>query len=124
MIKIIEVIVKSFFFIDREKFLRDMVELSLKEKGLAIYTIDSAKDCIYLIKDLTPDLIIVDLDTLLPNLEDFFSGLDQDNIKPHILSIGTQDGWSKLGSYQSRFIAFEEKPLIASGMSDRFLKLC
>lgn len=124
MIKNVEVDVKSVFFIEGEKFLRDMLELIFKDRGLSIYTIESAADCVYLIDDLKPDLIVADLNTLIPNITPFFSALDEKGLSIPILALGHASTWDELKEFQSRFVGFEHKPLSPTGVIERFSKHC
>lgn len=56
---------KRVFFIESEKFLRDMAELLFKNRGYEIYTTAKIKDHFYLLDDLLPDVVVFDLGTVL-----------------------------------------------------------
>ncbi|MCK5882400.1 MAG: hypothetical protein KAG61_01830 [Bacteriovoracaceae bacterium] len=115
---------KSVFFIDKEKFLRTMLELVFKERGLDIYTIESGADCTYLIDDLTPDLIVADLATLSPDIETFFSSFEERNITVPILALGMESDWDQLEKFQDRFVGLEKKPLSPTGIVEKLEAYC
>lgn len=69
--------VKSVFYVEKEKFLRSLFESALKAKKREIHTVESLQDNLYLLEDLNPALIILDIETiektpdLIPALFDY-----------------------------------------------------
>lgn len=108
--------VKKVFYIEKEKFLRSMMELALKSKGAEIYTVESIADNFYLIDDLTPNLIIVDENTVT-NEE-----LDK------ILNYGIKCVSTRLPLNPESFKVQKvdlilEKPLVANSLATKILGL-
>lgn len=60
--------VKCVFYIEKEKFLRSLFETALKAKKIEIHTVESLRDNLYLLQDLHPSLIVLDLETVGPDL--------------------------------------------------------
>ncbi|MBF0206645.1 MAG: hypothetical protein HQK53_07125 [Oligoflexia bacterium] len=54
----------KIFIIDKIKFRCSMMELVLKSQGMEVFSVNSADDSLYLIKDLRPDLLILDGETI------------------------------------------------------------
>ena len=54
-------------YIEKEKFLRQLLEGVFKAKNAKIHTEDGIQDKFYLIEDLKPSIIIVDLETVNEN---------------------------------------------------------
>ncbi len=111
----------SIFYIEKEKFLRTMMENICKNKGIDVYTIDSAEDCLYLIKDLASDLIIIDLETTKGCLSTFLDSLKDDQISASILATGQQSDWEDIGDLKGKFSHFEPKPLVVDGLLERLI---
>jgi len=63
--------VKLIFWIEKNDFSRNLFEKILKAQGYNFYGLSSVEDFSYLIKDLSPDLIVVETKTALLNKEHF-----------------------------------------------------
>jgi response regulator RpfG family c-di-GMP phosphodiesterase len=55
---------RSVYWVDQESFLRMMVEKTLKLAEIEIYTTASVDNDAYIIKDISPDLLVWDVSTL------------------------------------------------------------
>lgn len=105
---------KNIFYIESEKFLRDMLEFAFKAEGMSCYTMEDAKDPFYLIKDLSTETIIIDIETVLEDLESFFKGLESEGLSDILLlATGSDESFEKLGSYKSKVSKLINKPISA-----------
>ncbi len=57
-------------WIDNNEVRRKLFEKILKNNKISFHTQDSAKDFVYLVKDLSPNLIVIDSQTALSHLEE------------------------------------------------------
>lgn len=108
--------VKRVFYIEKEKFLRQMVEFALKAKGVEVYTVDSLKDNFYLIDDLAPHLVIFGLTETPEDLEKLYSYRE----KTKLCLFATEED-SK--TRDSRIHATLKKPLEGAALAERILAL-
>lgn len=108
--------VKRVFYIEKEKFLRSMVELALKAKKAEIYTVDTLSENFYLIDDLKPQLVLFDMDATPQDLEKLY--MYHDRLK--LIATGPIDLMSTLDPRVSGFIP---KPIVAHNLAERILSL-
>ncbi len=108
--------VKSVFYVEKEKFLRSMMELALRAKKAEVYTVESLSENFYLIDDLKPDLVIFDLDNSPADLEKLYeySG------KVKLVATGAPGSENSLDKRVSGFIP---KPIVAHNLAERVLAL-
>lgn len=59
------------FWIDENTFATSLAEKALKSQGVDFYTISSAKDFAYLIKDMKPQIVVIESGTILKDLDLF-----------------------------------------------------
>ncbi|MCP4912294.1 MAG: hypothetical protein GY909_04180 [Oligoflexia bacterium] len=59
---------KKVIYIEKEKFLRDMIEKYFSSKGLQVFTYDGSEPMDYYIEDIGPDLILWDRQSYLSDL--------------------------------------------------------
>ncbi len=110
------------FFIEKQKFLRDLLDKSAKLEGLDCYTIDSADDCFYLIRDLGSELIIADIETLGLDVGGFFTRLEKEGLSQiPVVAIGKPECIKNLGDYSSKVVRIIEKPLPATGLIEKLI---
>lgn len=112
----------SIFYIEKEKFLRSMMEHLCKTKGINVYTIDSSEDCLYLIEDLTPNLIVIDLSSTAGNLASFLDSLKATGLNATLVATGIEKDWEDLGEMREQFAGYEPKPLVADGLLERLTR--
>lgn len=62
---------RTVVYVEKEKFLRDMMEKAITTAGVRIYTYADS-DCMHFIQDLEPDLLVLDAATIN---DDFLSEL-------------------------------------------------
>lgn len=108
--------VKRVFYIEKEKFLRSMMELALRAKKAEVYTVETLSDNFYLIDDLKPDLVIFDLETAgehLPALYEYSKSTK-------LIATGAVGSENSLDPRVSGFIP---KPLVAHNLAERVLSL-
>lgn len=103
-------------YIDQNKFLRDMVEYSVKADGGTAFTLDNAIDQRAIIEDLTPQLVVLDLKTCSAELE----YLTADSTLK-FLAIGEETDQALFAEFAHLFIGMEEKPLDPVNLRQRFL---
>ncbi len=58
-------------WIDQNTFASSLIEKVFKKKGLEFYTLPHARDFLYLVDDLKPELIVLDVQTLKVDEEAF-----------------------------------------------------
>lgn len=108
--------VKKVFYIEKEKFLRSMVELALRAKDVEVHTLEKIEGNFYLLDDIKPHLIIFDLEINALDLEKLYS-----------YSTGAKlvaTGEEKLkDSLDSRISGFIPKPIVAHNLGERLLSL-
>ena len=112
--------VKRVFYIEKEKFLRSMLELALRAKKAEVYTVETLSENFYLLDDLKPDLVIFDLETVLeagaPALEELYSYAD----RTKLVMTGTPGSEN---SQDKRVSGFIPKPIVAHNLAERILSL-
>jgi len=110
------------FYIDQEKFLRDMLEISAKKSGLDCYTIDSCNDCFYLIKDLQSELLIIDIKTIMPIVDTFFNKLEDEGLSQiPVVAVGKPEDIETFGEWKAKVVRIVEKPLPATSLFEKIL---
>ncbi len=108
--------VKRVFYIEKEKFLRSMIEVALKAKKAEIYTVDTLSNNFYLIDDLNPQLVLFDLDNTPQDLEQLY----QYHNRLKLIATGPIGSENSLDSRVSGFIP---KPIVAHNLAERILSL-
>lgn len=58
-------------WIDQNTFATSLLEKAFKKKGFPFYTLEKASDFSYLVDDLNPVLIVMDVKTAVSHLESF-----------------------------------------------------
>lgn len=113
--------VKRVFYIEKEKFLRSMMEFALRAKNVEIHTVETLLNNTYLLYDLTPDLVIFDYETLRAT-PDELSLLYQYCAKEKAKLIITAED-SKLSELDPIISGVLEKPIKASHLAERIIAL-
>ena len=108
--------VKKVFYVEKEKFLRSMMELALRAKKAEIYTVETLTENFYLIDDLKPDLIIFDLDQNPADLETLYGYSE----RARLVATGTPGSENSL---DKRVKGFLPKPIVAHNLAERVLSL-
>lgn len=112
--------VKRVFYIEKEKFLRSMLELALRAKKAEVYTVETLTENFYLLDDLKPDLIIFDLETVLASgpavLEELYAYAD----RTKLVMTGTP---ASENTRDKRVSGFISKPIVAHNLAERVLSL-
>ena len=112
--------VKRVFYIEKEKFLRSMMELALRAKKAEVYTVETLEENFYLIDDLKPSLIIFDFETCQsasPEALEKLYSYSQNAILLMTGPVGSEN------SKDYRVQAFLQKPLVAQNLAERLLSL-
>ena len=112
--------VKRVFYIEKEKFLRSMMELALRAKKAEVYTIGTLEENFYLLDDLKPDLIIFDLDTCLEAGSEALDKLLSYSKQAKLVMTGPQSSEHSMPKNVSGFIS---KPIVAHNLAERVLAL-
>jgi DNA-binding response OmpR family regulator len=105
---------KKVFYIEKSDFLRSMMEFALKAKGAEIYTVETIENNFYLLDDLTPDLILFDVETVALNL----SQLAEYSSKAILVGLGSLEDKTRVEAMVKTFMT---KPLEAKNIADRIL---
>lgn len=112
--------VKRVFYIEKEKFLRSMMELALRAKKAEVYTVETLTDNFYLLDDLKPELIVFDLDTCLAAGPDAMEKLYSYAGSAKLIQTGAPEQENSLNAAVSGFIS---KPIVAHNLAERVLAL-
>jgi response regulator RpfG family c-di-GMP phosphodiesterase len=112
--------VKKVFYIEKEKFLRSMMEFALRAKKAEVYTVETLEENFYLLDDLKPDLVIFDLETCQ---KAGVEAMDQLlSYSKHSKLIATCPPGSE-NSLDSRVKGHLLKPIVAHNLAERVLSL-
>ncbi len=112
--------VKRVFYIEKEKFLRSMMELALRAKKAEVYTVETLSENFYLIDDLAPDLIVFDRDTCMQAGPEALNKLFAYSDRAKLIMTGAPNYENSLPLNVSGFIS---KPIIAHNLAERILSL-
>lgn len=107
---------KKVFYIEKGEFLRSMMEFALKAKGAEIFTVDTLENNFYLLDDLTPDLILFDVETCL----DYLPKLAEYSAKALLVGVGKEEQKALVTPMVSHYLT---KPLEAKNIASRILAL-
>ena len=110
---------KRVLYIEKEKFLRSMMELALRAKQAEIHTVETLQDNLYLLQDLTPQLVLFDLETCQQN-PDELEQLYAFSEKAKLVAVVPKHLNQNLDHRVSGFL---EKPIIAHSLAERVLAL-
>ena len=108
--------VKKVIYIEKERFLRSMMEVALKAKKAEIYTFESLKNNFYQIDDIKPDLVIFTLNEDEDDLRRLYTFADCFRL---VLS-APLEFQNQLPPKVSGFLA---KPILAHTLAERVLAL-
>lgn len=92
---------RTVVYVEKEKFLRDMMEKAVSSAGIRIYTY-ADNDCMHFIQDLEPELVVLDAATI----DDSFIGLLSTEIP--VILVGFPNDLEKIAKPVSARI---EKPI-------------
>jgi DNA-binding response OmpR family regulator len=97
-----------------------MVKLALEKQGVDCYTLKTSIDCFYLIRDLSPQLLVFDATLFLMEEERFFSELEHypELKKIPIIVTATVQEWQELKS-KKRVTSMIEKPIAPFAIKDK-----
>jgi DNA-binding response OmpR family regulator len=109
---------KRVLYIEKEKFLRTMMELALRAKGAEIHTVEALRDNIYLLNDLSPQLILFDLETCEKDQKEL-EELYQYSTKAKLVAV-VKDSSLQL---DPRVSGKMDKPLEATRLAEKILSL-
>ncbi|MEA9355481.1 response regulator [Bacteriovorax sp. PP10] len=112
--------VKRVFYIEKEKFLRSMMELALRAKKAEVYTVETLAENFYLIDDLKPELIIFDLDTAQASGPEALEKLYSYATHAKLIMTGAPSSENSMNKIVSGFIP---KPIVAHNLAERVLSL-
>ena len=112
--------VKRVFYIEKEKFLRSLMELALRAKKAEVYTVETLSDNFYLIDDLAPELIIFDFETCVEAGPEALSKLFSYSDRAKLIMTGSPNHQNSLPLKVSGFIP---KPIVAHNLAERILSL-
>jgi DNA-binding NtrC family response regulator len=109
---------KQVFYINKIRFVCDTVENICENSHIECYTLEESNDFSFLINDLKPQLVIIDVKTLIDNDTDFWSEIDKSDIKPKIMlsGIGSSD-FAKESSHEFDFIYDQMIDIITFGQT-------
>lgn len=67
-------------WIDENKFVTDLLEKVFKKKNISFYSLNNAKDFLYIVSDLRPSMIVIDSETALKHKTELKLQLDQSDL--------------------------------------------
>ncbi len=107
---------KKIFYIERNPFLRSMMEFAIKATGAEIYTTESITAYFYLLDDLRPDLILFDVQSVGDSLELLKA------YSPHTIMVATGqlEDQAFVHGLVTKFIV---KPIEARNLAESILSL-
>lgn len=108
--------VKKIFYIEKVEFLRSMMEFALRARGAEIYTVDTLENNSYLFQDLSPDLIIFDVQTCHNDL----TLLAEYSTTAVLVGVGAPEDEALVSGFVTHFFS---KPLEAKNIASRILGL-
>ena len=78
--------IKYLFYINKNKFVCQLVEKLCKQEGIDCYTLDQNEHFAYLLNDLRPDVVVISQDGLDMLGEVYFEAMSSaDNTPPTVL---------------------------------------
>jgi DNA-binding NtrC family response regulator len=110
---------KKLFFIESEIFLRQTIEKTLGAKGWQVYSSEGLEDCLYLLKDLKPELLLLDLKSLDQQEASFFKHIKDTQIP--VISMGFETDKERESHFDCSFSGFIEKPLSPTDLESQLL---
>lgn len=103
---------KIVFYIEKEKFLRQMVEESLKLSNVQGHCFESGENLSYFYEDLNPEVLLVDLESLEGHLEQFLGHLAASSCAQiPVVFIGSENLYSESGSPLEDRATLIQRPL-------------
>ena len=107
-----------FFYIETEMFLTKMFEEILKENGHSLFSTDE-EDCLYLIEDQSPDMVLIGLDHDENKIENLLKSKKNYNI----VGVGTKDQINKFKEKEIKLKGFLQKPFVPARIMSELLKI-
>lgn len=107
---------KKIFYIEKEEFLRSMMEFALKARGCEIYTVATILNNFYLLDDLAPDLIIFDVETTRNQILE----LSKYSAKAILVAVGSEAQKIEVDGFVKNYLT---KPLEVKNIASRILSL-
>lgn len=112
---------RNLVIIEKQDFLRDMVELCLEEENIEVIGLKDASDFEYLIKDVKPQIFIVDVESVQGHKQeilDSFKKYHPPTGETLFVFTGVSDdkAFLKDNSIDAPFLC---KPLSPNGLKDR-----
>lgn len=114
--------VKSVLYVEKEKFLRSLLEVALRPKGIEVHTVDTLQDNVYLLRDLAPALVLLDLETVLatPDLLAEVVAYRQEFPRSKIIGIGGPEGEK---AFPCALEGYLLKPLVVTNLAQKIAAL-
>lgn len=110
------------FYLEREAFLRMVLEKFAKIQGIEVYTHDGQEDPNYLIKDLRPKRLFIDAQTYLEQ-RNKWTETDLETTEIPIVWTGFKDDLEKLEQAGIRPAHSLQKPLEAAKLLESLLAI-
>lgn len=67
-------------WIDENKFVTDLLEKVFKKKNISFYSLNNAKDFLYIVSDLRPSIVVIDSETAFKHQAELKLQLEQSDI--------------------------------------------
>lgn len=117
---------KKVFYIEREEFLRKMLEKAFPKLEIGLCTSPMASDCEYLVEDWSTELLLVDISTAFETKNEFLSllrGADASQIPVAYVGYSEKKEKELMEELVGKAITFFPKPLNAKDLSLAILEL-
>lgn len=113
---------RNLIIVEKEDFLRDMVELCLEEENIEVIGLKDASDFEYLLIDVKPQIFMVDIDSIKPNENEVIKSFNAHHPETVFVFMGVKDQASFLEDH-ALDAPFMVKPLSPNGLKDRLENL-
>ncbi|MBL6989803.1 MAG: hypothetical protein ISR65_08490 [Bacteriovoracaceae bacterium] len=115
--------VKSLFYIEREKFLRNMLEMASISESVELFTTEDIVRDFHFIADILPELIVLDIQTVIDDVTWFFENLDNvpEAAQIPVLVTGSIADLDLISEYRCRILGIIKKPITTKNIAQVIL---
>lgn len=113
---------EKVFILDKIEFISTLIDLALTQEGIYTFT-HSEPDCVHFIKDLGPQVLILDMETLKDDHKEFFKAIKSDaqTSQIPILGFGFSGSEKLIGESASYLNGFLAKPIEIVDIKQRII---
>ncbi|MBL7664927.1 MAG: hypothetical protein JNM93_07315 [Bacteriovoracaceae bacterium] len=113
--------IKQVFWIDKERFVCELVSSALKTKNIACYTHQEPDNFQFLIEDMQPEALVVDLATISESPNDFFKSLAKGQVssKTPLIVLGSNEEYESIKAFGPNIRGHITKPISPMDIGDQ-----